>query len=63
MRIHHITEWVRRAWCALMDHPHEHTRDREAYADWLEGREPFAPGVYCSNCGAEIFGRRRGMHS
>jgi len=47
-----------------MDHPHEHTRDAEAYRDWLEGREPFAPGVYCSNCGAEIFGRRRrGMRS
>jgi hypothetical protein len=55
-------DW-KRLWCALRGHPYPPTRSDQAYRDWLDGNEPFAPDWYCSHCGAVRSDRWRGMHS
>lgn len=53
----------RRLWCALRGHPYPIEWNRDQHDAWLRGEEPFAPLIYCSNCGVEIKRRRGGMGS
>lgn len=54
-----MREWLKWLWCALRDHPYPKIASPRDYNEPMICWEP----PRCSNCGASIEYRKRGMHS